>query len=278
VTAKTERAAIVRLIDTFGADILVNLTPPPERARGHRARLRMMATAEVDGCQACGLCDHRRPADEIGPRWPESLTTAVELIVLTEFPCDKHHRKLIRAALSQSEAVDPDKVAWVSVVGCRPYTVEGKLRRPSAKEREACEYNLMESLDAASCPQVLLVGAGAVSAWRKDVRITQMSDKVGIWRDRWVVGAVESPDVVNRQEGATLREWMQSVGRVVEMILGDMAAGLGDRCMDKRCTEAVDAWDSDGLPWCKRHLEIKNRKRPREFVDVRLPWGEGEAS
>ncbi len=276
---KTERAAMVRLIDTFGADVLVNLTPPPEMSRAQRAKARAQATDLAHQCQACGLCDHRRPKDDIGPRYAESsLTAQTSLIVVTEFPCDAHHRKLIRSALSMSEFVDVDRLAWVPVVACRPRDEAGTLRRPSTGERKACEANFYTGLTAANCPLVLLVGAGAVSAWRSDVKIEHMRGLMGVWRDMWTVAAVETPDVVNRREGATLREWMQTVAAAIDVLHGDMLAGMGTRCINPKCTEPVFGWDKDAMPWCQRHLEVKPTKRPREFVDERLPWGEGEAS
>jgi hypothetical protein len=275
---KLERAAMVRLIDSLGADVLVNLTPPPEMSRAARLKARAEAATVVDNCTSCGLCDHRRPKDDIGPRYAEtSWTAATSLIIVTEFPCDSHHRKLIRSALSMSEFVDVDRLAWVPVVGCRPRTDEGTLRRPSAIERKACEFNFMTAMTAANAPLVLLVGAGAVSAWRSDVRIEHMRGLVGVWRDMWSVAAVETPDVVNRREGATLRDWMRTVVEAVDLLHGDMLSGMGTRCLDKKCTEPVFGWDKEAMPWCKRHLEVKATKRPREHADQALPWGEGEA-
>lgn len=279
MTAKSERAAMVRLIDTFGADVLVNLVPPPTMSRGDRVRARAAATNAALNCDSCGLCDHRRPKDEIGPRYAEaSLTATTSLIVVTEFPSDAHHRKLIRGALAMSEMVDVDRLAHVSIVGCRPRTADGTLRRPSKIERHACEANFRRAMHAAECPIVLLIGAGAVSAWNPKVTIEQMRGIVGLWDSRWMVAAVESPDVVNRREGATVKEWMQSVGAAVHLLHADTVAGIGATCIDKKCTEPIYAWDNQALPWCAKHIEVKAIARPRDYIDQRLPWGEGETA
>lgn len=268
-TIKQERAAITRLIDAFGADVLVNIAPPRAQSRGTRYRVRINAELDATACTACSLCDNDIDGDHRGPFFP-SYTTTNNLIVVTAHPTpakDKYTR-LLKSMLSGCDHVDISHIAMVPVVSCVP-RAGSVLRHATKAEVTACQANLHRSLDAAEAPNVLFVGKQAMSAWRDDVTLEQMAGITGVWRDTWVVAAIEHPSVARRP--GEVKEWMVRSRATVEMLMEGVIAGIGARCLNTKCTEPVFGWDGDGLPWCDKHMNVTKHTRPREYVDVALP-------
>lgn len=268
-TINQERAAIRRLIDTFGADVLVNVTPPPVRKRRERTGLRSMAEQGAANCTACGLCERGVEGDQRGPFFP-SYTASNHLIVVTAHPtpAKDSYTRLLKSMLSGCDHIDISHIAFVPVVSCVP-RADGVLRHATQAEVTACQANLGWALDAAEAPNVLFVGKQAMSAWRDDVTLEQMAGVCGVWRDTWVVAAIEHPSVARRP--VEIREWIDRSQATVAMLMEGVVAGIGDRCLVKKCTEPVFAWDNDALPWCSRHMQVTKHKRPREYVDTALP-------
>lgn len=273
-----EDAAIKRLVEQFGAEVLVSLETLPTMKRSQRARARHAAIDAAFDCTACGLCEHVARKDDRGPVYPkESFMTPSDLIVLTLHPRtgdDRYHR-VIRHALSNLDYVDPDRVSFVPVVSCVPRDDEGALRTPTQQHRTACEANLYRALEAANTPYVLAIGQPALKAWR-DLRLEQVKGIIGTWRNRWTITAVEHPAAPLREGKAAMRQWYGDVARAVDVLYGDLSVGIGTTCTQSGCNDESFAWDGDAMPWCRRHFKIKTTKRPRDFVDEALPMDEQE--
>jgi hypothetical protein len=266
---RAERAAMSRLIDAFGADVLVNLTPPPSRTARERATIRAGVTGQTEACQACGLCDMQVPGDEKGPDFP-SLTAPYDLTVLSPFPSSGAMHRMIRQAVS--DHVNLTRVAWVPMTGCVPRAEGGTLRAASEYERMACRANLHASLDAAGAPNVLIIGEKAMRAWRPDLKLGQVRGIVGTWRNSYMVTVVEHPS--NATTTGEKQEWRRQASRAVHRLLGEDVGGIGERCIAKGCERGFHAWDQDALPWCAEHLSPRALDRVPDYVNVRLPFGE----
>lgn len=265
-------AAVKRLIETLGATTLVNLESIPTMSRARRAIVRKRALDQAWDCTSCGLCEHVGRRDDRGPTFPGTPTAPCDLIVLTLHPRthDDRYMKIIRHALSTCDYVDVDRVSFVPVVSCVPRDEDGALRVPTQQHRSACEANLYGALHAANSPYVLAIGQPAVKAWR-DLRLDQVRGTVGTWQDTWTITAVEHPAVPMREGKVAMKQWYSDVGRAIDLLYGDITTGLGHVCIAPKCTTGAWAWDTDALPWCERHFNVKNRRRPRDFTDIALP-------
>jgi hypothetical protein len=262
---KDERAAMSRLIDAFGADILVNLKPPPTRTPRERAAIRGAAHGNALLCKACGLCDNELPGDERGPEFP-SLTGPVDLAVLLPFPSEGRYKRLLKAAIEQQVALG--KVAWVPMTSCVPRAEGGTLRAASEYERMACRANLHAALDAAGAPALLIVGEKAMRSWRPDLKVSQVHGLVGTWRNSMMVTVVNHPSIATT--AAEKKLWVRETGRMVHRLMHDEVGGIGEQCVAKGCERGFHAWDHDALPWCAEHLNPRVQDRVPDYVNERL--------
>lgn len=268
-----ERAAIVRMVDTFDAEVMLNITPPPTIERKTLAKLRYRAEELTGDCQACGLCEHTIKGDVRGPVFPQQSMTRSDLIVLTPHPepANGKYTRIIRHALSMVDTVTVERVSFVPVTGCVPRVDNGSLRASTRAEVKTCEANMYRAMDAANSPSVLMLGKGAMQAWRPNLTVEAVDGMVCVWRDQWEVAVVEHPAAAVHEGKAAILEWQRKIARAVRMLhAGDVLDGMGGRCVMKKCNEPVFAWDQDAVPWCRDHVNVVKRERPREYVDQSL--------
>ena len=272
MTSRDERRAMSRLIDVFGADIMMNLEPLPARTPRERAAIRAEVAGNVEACNACGLCDMQVRGDEKGPDFP-SLTAPFDLTVLSPFPSNGAMHRMIRNAIVDHIALN--KVAWVPMTGCVPRAEGGTLRAASEYERMACRANLHASLDAAGAPNVLIIGEKAMRAWRPDLKLGQVRGLVATMRNRYMVSVVEHPS--NATTAGEKKQWVHDTSRAVHRLLTGQMGEHAERCIAKDCHRGFHAWDQDALPWCIEHLTPRAHDRVPDFTNVRLPFDEGVA-
>jgi hypothetical protein len=232
---RDERRAMSRLIDMFGAEVMVNLRPPATRSPRARAMVRDTCT---DGCDGCPLCD-------AAPIWP-SLTGQIDLTVLGVKPSP-----LLKSAVGKH--ADLRRVAWIPA--------------------EVCDYDTDQCLYAAGAPCVLLVGGTALAKWRKDLLFAQARNVVGVWRNTYMVTAVPMPPSGRVER----RDWERDTEDAVRLLLSEMVGGV-EGCLERGCEGGLFAFDQDGLPWCQQHLNPKEPKVVKGWVDVPLPFDQEEAS
>jgi uracil-DNA glycosylase len=259
--------ALARLVDAFDAEVLINLGTIPTFTPRMRARHRMTADEQVADCTGCSLHSTCRRKDGKGSTWP-NYTTVPNLIVLTAHPTPDEDRygRLIKAAIAGNEMVE--HVAYIPVVSCVPRTAEGTLRHATNDERKACEANLWLQIKAAQCPNILIIGEQAMKAWRSDLTINQVDGVVGTWMNQWMVTVVPHPSTAKHKQEQL--EWVRSTKKAIDRLMSSTVGGIGHRCTHTKCNEPVGVYDSNALPWCLNHIEIKTTKRPRDFVDVSM--------
>jgi hypothetical protein len=262
---REERRAMSRLIDEFGADVLVNLQPPVTRTPRARALIRNHTVEAVADCRACGLCDTQLAGDERGPDFP-SITAPFDLTVVTPFPIEGRYKRMLRTAVGRW--VNIERVAWVPVTGCVPRAEGGTIRAASDIERTACSFHLHAGLEAAGAPNVLIVGEKALRAWRPDLKLSQVDGVVGVWNNKWMVTTVKHP--LSAATPAEKKDWTADTSRAVHRLINELVGGIGERCTARDCAKPFKAWDQDALPWCEEHLAPKAHKPTPMFVNERL--------
>jgi hypothetical protein len=262
---REERRAMSRLIDEFGADILVNLKPPVSRTPRERMALRQDITTQVESCRACSLCDTQLDNDVHGVDFP-SLSGPCDLTVLTAFTPERQHLRMLVAAIS--DWVKLDRVAFVSVTACVPRAEGGTMRAASDMERTACSHNLQQAMNAAGAPNVLIVGEKALRSWRKDLKLGQLNGIVGVWQNQWMVTTVTHPATV--VQTSEKKGWIAETSLAVHRLMNEIVGGIGDRCIHTDCIKPFEAWDQDALPWCNDHFTIRKPPPVATFNNERL--------
>lgn len=255
---KLERQGIARLIDTFGAEILVNFPDYKPLPKLQRAHLRVLAADTIEACTNCDL--HLGCRQPVPPRWPGgSITTRAQVVVIGESPTvddDKAGEpftgrigRIVKSGLLAA-GLDPDDTAWSYVNACRAHD-EDVQRPPTAREQALCRENLMATIAAADAKYVLLFGGVAVHAWRDDVKVSQVAGKLFTWDNRfvWPMWSVQAV-LRDTFPVVTWRAQMSQFGQIVADDSGTDA--LHDRCIE--CSEPVHGYDPNGLPWCRLHL------------------------
>lgn len=255
---KLERQGIARLIDTFGAEILVSFPDYQPIAKLPRAKLRVAATEQITSCTGCDL--HLTCRQPVPPRWPGvTLMSRAQVMIIGESPTLDDDRaaapftgrigRIVRGGLQQA-GIDPDDCAWSYVNSCRAHD-EDVQRPPSAREQAQCKENLMKVIAAADAKYVLLLGSTAVRSWRDDVKVSQVAGKLFIWHNRfiWPMWSVQAV-LRDTFPAATWRAQLSQFGQILADDSG--VDGLHDRCIE--CSEPVHGYDPNGLPWCRVHL------------------------
>jgi hypothetical protein len=226
----TERAALIRLTNTLGAEITLSLAAYEPLPRSRRAHLRY-------ACEPGVAC------------WPgDSVVQHAKVAVLTPVDFPTNQRSMLRSSLAQSGLEVRDDCAWITCGATR--------------------HEIADALVAADAPSVLLVGGDAVGFWRADVLMKQVVG--GLYPARLggsgvarLTGVIESPGAVLRGS-VDGKQWRLRLARFVDCVLDrttDDADKLTYKCMawDKKrervCGDVVHAWDVLGLPWCRLHLE-----------------------
>jgi hypothetical protein len=183
-----------RLIDMFGAEVLVNLRPPATRTPRALAVMRDACTNE---CDECPLCD-------AAPLWP-TFTGPIELTVVGASPSP-----ILKSAIGKN--ADLRRVAWVPT--------------------EVCEYHTDQCLQAAAAPSVLLVGAAALGMWRKDIVFAQIRNVVGAWRNTYMVSAVPIPPKGRSERRDWELDCADAVRLLLSEMVGNVDQCLARGCED----------------------------------------------
>lgn len=269
--SKETRRAVGRLIDTFGADILVERNSPPPRSKRERFTLQLAAEERVQGCVACPLHASKGGDTEVPltPDWsPWEMERTGRVAVLVDAPTMQEHVAeglgygplygTIKAELRKN-GIDPAEIAYLTVVACTPlaHSERRGTRRvpPDPKMAQVCRPNLMQSLDAADVDYVLLLGGHAVRAWRPKLRLDDVAGKWFLWNSRWMVFAAEHPSVMlTGNRGGITQDWRDQIARFCHGVRDQVDTEvLSGGCI--KCEESMYTWDDDGVPWCEKHFK-----------------------
>lgn len=261
-TKRQETAALRRLIDQLGADIVLQKADASPRDRGERLGPRIAADDRCDACEACDLrggC--KRP---LTPIWPQArLDRAGRVAVIGEAPSWEEERAgaldhgragSVLARTMAGAGVPADRVTYLTAVACWPNNGPRASKPPTLQQAVTCRQNLMVALDAADVDYVILLGAWATRAWRGDLGVTAVAGGMYLWQQRWFVLPIEHTNSVLR-EGATVeaRTWRDHVVTACQRVIS--GAGFEEfshQCV--KCTAPMYGWDEDGVPWCAEHF------------------------
>lgn len=259
---------------------------------------RVLARADlrrrIVNCRACSLVTHgSRPVLFSGP-------TPAWLLLIGQAPGATEAREgrpfvgpagqLLRHALRLLN-LDPDQACFTNVVCCWP---PGD-RQPTSSEQHACRGWLDEVMRLADPAYVLLLGGVALSAFRRDVTISDVAGRWWWWpREHHGAHAGERLMFAAHHPAWALRsgrqdlflQELQAWAQLVQHV--EAGGGLLDR-LDRRCVKchAETSWvDARGLAWCHTHrvrcaAELVVEPSSEHLVDVdaiaRGPAGEGSA-
>lgn len=277
------RRAVGRLIDNFGATVLVQLDTPEEMSWIGRLKLRIEAEERVEFCTACPLHRSRGGDTEtpLTPYWsPYRLSRAGRVAVITDAPTMQEHTagelghgplfQTVRAELRQN-GIDPDHITYLTTVACTPLLhARGGVRRtpPDPAHSAICVSNLMQSLKAADVDYVLLLGGHAARAWRRDLSLEHTAGHWFVWDSRWMVFPAEHPSVVlSRAKSISATEWREHLGKFCRGVRDRVGLEqLSFGCMKSTCREGTYAYDDDGVPWCHEHFKAGKATRGGRVV------------
>lgn len=255
---RLERQGIARLIDTFGAEILVSFPDYQPIAKLPRAKLRVAVAEQIGSCTSCQL--HTTCRQPVPPRWPGgSIMARAQVMIIGESPTlddDKAGAaftgrigRIVRGGLSTA-GIDPDDCAWGYVNSCRAHD-EDVQRPPGAREQALCRGNLLATIAAADAKYILFLGSTAVHAWRDDVKVSQVAGKLFIWQNRFVWPMWSVQAVLRDTFPATT--WRAQLSQFGQILADDSGVdALHGKCIE--CGESVHGYDPNGLPWCRAHL------------------------
>jgi uracil-DNA glycosylase len=253
VTAIEDVRAMKRLNRAFDdIELQVSIHDLPEISYGQRAFRRLKLDREVTR----QLTD----VDVIHlPQWTTSVDddAGVQCAIVMAAPTQddvKHQSALrsrsgrfLRAELEQHRLYPEDyHVLYASprVTGRPPTDHELRLDRPL----------LLEAIELVECRYVLMVGAQAFSEWRSDVRVGWSHGRLGLWKHRWFVYGVESPDAMMHPQ-ADVRAWRQSLAAFASMVREQRTPITESAHGCVRCGDPVWGYDQDAVAWCKSHLD-----------------------
>ena len=241
------------IASAFGARVEVGIqlraeTPLLELMK-HRARTKQ----QIRTCVNCGLRDQcKSPVPMEAPRG-----TGVKILAIGEAPGKREDElgrpfvgpagKMLKGLLSNA-GFDPWEMAFCNTISCYP---NREPPTPNMKEMIACRGNLRDQVVSSGATYVLLVGGVATSAWRSDMKVSEVHGQLFIWGGIWLVMPIYHPAAILRD--VTKKDpTIDDLKRFREIVEGDLGtAGLGVKCV--RCGGKVDHYDPDGVPYCDRH-------------------------
>lgn len=241
MTAKLERAAMARLIDTLGAEITISMQPHEPMSVGKLVvtRLRSSHTSLI--------------WPTLAPSWPGDGASARAVVTILAMPNTDELRvdqwgkgraaMMLRSTLNQAGVSCRDEVAYVAADGTQA---------------------MWDAIRAADAPYLLLVGGTALSCWRDDVRLQQLAGGMFPLTApsgyQTLAGMIAAPEAVlaGHMDAARWREqvtrWVARVveGRGIEDVTWWCVEWLKDK--ERPCGAHAYGWDRGGLPWCRDHL------------------------
>jgi uracil-DNA glycosylase len=242
-----------QLQSAFGAKLEVGVQlrsemSPLELAK-HRARTKLL----VKTCAKCGLSQTCK--SPVPMELPSGI--GAKVLVIGEAPGKREDEltrpfvgpagKLMKAMLNEA-GFDVSEVGFCNTVSCWPMR---EPPTPTVKEMTACRGNLRDQVVSSGSTYILLAGGVATSAWRGDLKVSDVHGQVFLWGRIWVVMPVFHPAAILRDVGKkqTTIEDLKRFNQVVES--GRVIEALGTVCV--KCTEQVAHYDPDGVPYCDRH-------------------------
>lgn len=251
--------------------IIMQLRHLPDPHPADRAKFRGRITNEVRSCTNCELykgCN--APVSFRGPKKPR-------IVVMGEAPGpdeDKHQQPFVGASgkllnvLLREAGFDPDDdVFYMNTVSCFP-NVEGKIRAPSTNEALACRWNMLNQLNAAYTPFVVLVGGKALHAFRSDLTVTNHHGGIFVWLDSFVVMPTYHPAYALRGNSAAkgiIRDDLTKFAAILESG-DDPLSHIGEKCF--KCGHEATWWDRDAVPMCDAHY----KKWGKTWLEERKRW------
>lgn len=255
---------------SLDAEIVVRYKPAgnlPAVSTLARTRGRVLA------CEACGLRDGC--SSPVPYSWPtQNLISTPKFIVVGEGPGGEEDRRgepfvgrsgqLLRRMFKEAGL---DDYALCNVVSCFPHESKAKARPPTDEEMQSCRSNLLSQLDTLCSPYVLLAGTTALSAFRSDLKISNVHGEVFVWLGRFLVMPVYHPAYILRNiamKSVTMGDLERWKGVVGEELPWSMY--LGERCV--RCSAYYSDYDPDGVPYCFDHY----RRYKKTWKTQRRRW------
>lgn len=268
---KQERQTITRLIDEFGADIMIERRDVLPNTPRDRIALRNSAEDAITDLYA-----NHPELSAVAPLLPEWSPYNLDRIgrVAVIGPCPTwedarrgeigHSRasKLMRSQL-QHFGLLPHMVTNLHCVPHWCSAGERDNRPPSPRELALCRELLFQCLDAADVDYVLLHGAHAMGAWRNDVTLKQVAGGLHLWKNRWFVFPTYHASAVLRQDGFEAKEWRKQLGKFVGHVQDqDGFEAFATRCARRvdGCSEPMYAYDEDGIAWCRGDFRDHHHK------------------
>jgi hypothetical protein len=248
MTQRRELAALIRVIDTFGADIAVSTQPPLPRTTKERVQMRLAVEEEASMF-----------GGELLPLWsPPRLDRPGRVAVVTSGrdgePGFSKPDRMVQHTLRHA-GIPVDRVAWVPAV----WRWDNPTAPPSPEMVDLWQPFVLRALDAADVDFILLHGSVALQAFRFDIKISQAVGRQFIWQRRWFVTPVASANSVLRKDGQPEAEWRRAIVAFADRVNDNHGLnGLSDTCL--LCGNFMYAWDDDGVPYCRDHFE-KNWRR-----------------
>lgn len=271
--ARTTDAAMVdRLVREFGAKVLLEtaLVEPHGRNSKEVADERSEVAVQVGTCRQCTL--YAKCNMPVWAEWGTSEYPQVTVIGDSPGPQeDKHEQpfvgpsgKLIRHEFRAQGLTD---VTYMNTVSCFP-NVDGRVRPPAFTESYACRKNLFAQLEASNSKYVVLAGNSAVQAWRSELKISKVVNKLFVWNDRWLVYPIFHPSYVlrNRTDPQVHMAWVEGIRKFADIVTEDLGLlGLSSSCI--KCGVEMKVYDKDGVPWCGQHYAegIIGWKKTKKF-------------
>lgn len=256
-----EALAVGRLIDEFGGDVLVKWDRAAEISTAHRAMRRMMveealaalATTTGRNIPMPSWSPHRLPRDGriaiIGP------SPAYEDAKHGELGWSRASRRLHREL--KRCGVDGRMVTDLTAVPHWPQNGSQGQRPPTTRELTEARPLLLAALDAADVDHVILHGSHAMHQWRKDLKLEDVAGCQFLWGSRWWATPIMHWSAVTYDTAMYERRWSEHIATVAETLYDPdpvMGQRLSSVCVAKGCRGSVDAWDEDGVPWCRSHV------------------------
>jgi len=233
---------VSELVEQFGAEFMVNMKEWQPQKPG-RARIEQLKVneklAQVDGHLANSPTRHAY-------EFPEYGTDTVLTVVWDRYYPSKHQARGIMSRALASAGVTRDRVAHVWVVP--------EERRSPPLPEDIAKYRLLTeyAIHAANSQHVLLVGAGAMQMWRKDLRVSEIHGQPFAWKGRWIVFPVYNPMALVI-DANHVDAWRRDLHALCMSIQGEKVNWMSG-CY--ACDEDADVWDENAVGWCREHFKF----------------------
>lgn len=225
--------------------------PSLSRARGTVRR-------SVASCRRCALADGcSGPVPYEAPPAPSSPVCGV----LGEAPGkqeDERRRpfigpsgKLLRAMLDQV-GLHPDDVMYLNTVSCFPHDGGRRARAPGFDEMHVCRVNMMSQLELMPNRYLLLVGSTALTAFRGDLKVSQVHGRMFVWNHRWIVMPIYHPAAILREKSLK-KVTVEDLWTWRHVVTGEIPWHLSVTCV--KCPDFIDHYDPDGVGYCRAHWQ-----------------------